>query len=247
MTMRSTLGLPALGAVLLLSLGGGCGDGAPRSSPGTDTTVSAPSAAGAGAEAGAKAPPGRPVVAAGVDLGAIGYDKGNPAAPVVVVEFSDFGCPYCGVFALETFPALDREFIRTGKVYFKYVPFVMGMFPNASEATRAAECAGEQNLFWPMYDRLFAAQSEWKGARSPDTAFERYAAGIGLDHSRFAECYGRGEKHPRTSRANDAADRLGVRVTPSFLVNGQPVEGALPLADFRRVLDDLAKRPEPSP
>lgn len=92
-----------------------------------------------------------------------------------------------------------------------------------------------------MYDRLFAAQSEWKGARSPDAVFARYAAGAGLDHSRFAECYGRGEKHPRTSRANDAADRLGVRVTPSFLVNGQPVEGALPLADFRRLLNGLGK------
>ncbi len=245
MTMRSTLGLPALGALLLL--GTGCGDDSPRRSPSADTAVTASSAASAGAAATVQPTPGRRVVVAGVDLGAIGYDKGSPAAPLVVVEFSDFGCQYCGAFARGTFPALDREFIRTGKVYFKYVPFVMGMFPNASEATRAAECAGEQNLFWPMYDRLFAAQSEWKGARAPDEVFARYATGAGLDKSRFAECYGRAEKHPRTSRANDAADRLGVRVTPSFLVNGQPVEGALPLADFRRLLSELAKVMKPSP
>ncbi|GAC1483331.1 MAG: thioredoxin domain-containing protein [Gemmatimonadaceae bacterium] len=183
----------------------------------------------------------RSVVVNGIDLGAIGYDKGSPLAPIVIVEFSDFGCPYCAEFARETFPAIDSEFVRPGKVYFKYVPFVIGMFPNALQAARASECAGEQNRFWVMYDRLFSAQPEWKAERSPDALFVRYAASAGLDKSRFAACYARAETHRGTMWANAAAEKLGVRVTPSFIVNGRPVEGALPLADFRRLLTNSGR------
>ncbi len=208
--------------------------------PAASTDAPAPEAEDPGAVR-ADAPSSRPVVLNGIDLSAIGFDTGSPLAPIVIVEFSDFGCPYCGQFASETFPAIDSEFVRPGKVYFKYVPFVIGMFPNALQAARASECAGEQNRFWVMYDRLFSAQAEWKRERSPDALFERYAASAGLDKSRFAACYARAETHPGTTRANDAAEKLGVRVTPSFIVNGLPVEGALPLADFRRLLANSGK------
>jgi protein-disulfide isomerase len=181
------------------------------------------------------------VVVNGIDLSGMGYDKGNPLAPIVIVEFSDFGCPYCAEFARETFPAIDSEFVAPGKVYFKYVPFVIGMFPNALEAARAAECAGDQAGFWPMYERLFSAQAEWKRARTPDALMAQYAVRAGLDESRFASCYARAQTHPGTARADDAAERLGVRVTPSFIVNGRPIEGALPLADFRRLLIGFTK------
>ena len=91
-------------------------------------------------------------------------------------------------------------------MYFKYVPFVIGMFPNTLEA-----------------------------------AFARYAAGAGVDESRFAACYARAKTHPRTSRANEVAARLGVCVTPSFIVNGRPVEGALPLRRFPPASDQSAE------
>lgn len=65
------------------------------------------------------------------DLTGIGYDRGSVTAPVVIIDFSDFGCPYCGQFSLETYPALEREYVTTGKVLFKYVPFLVGMFPHA--------------------------------------------------------------------------------------------------------------------
>jgi len=213
------------------------GNSSPRA---TDTDPPAPAATDSGAVK-AHAQSARPVVLNGIDVSRIGYDKGSPLAPIVIVEFSDFGCPYCAEFARETFPAIDSEFVRPGKVYFKYVPFVIDMFPNALQAARASECAGEQNRFWVMYDRLFSAQPEWKRERSPDALFARYAASAGLDKSRFAACYARAETHPGTMRANDAAEKLGVRVTPSFIVNGRPVEGALPLADFRRLLTNSGK------
>lgn len=173
----------------------------------------------------------------GVDLTGVGYDKGSPAAPVVVVNFSDFGCPFCGSFARQTEPAIEKVYVQTGKVFFKYVPFVMGMFPNGDEAAHASECAAEQGRFWPMHDALYANQTEWKKARDPVPAFERYAKGIGLDVPRFAKCYAIPDVNPGTMRANVAAGKLGIRVTPSFVVNGKGVEGALPLPQFRQLLD----------
>jgi protein-disulfide isomerase len=179
----------------------------------------------------------RRVVVEGVDLTGVGYDKGSPTAPVVVVNFSDFGCPFCGSFARQTEPEIEQDYVQTGKVFFKYVPFVMGMFPNGDEAAHAGECAAEQGGFWPMHDALYASQAEWKKARNPSPAFERYAKGIGLDVSRFAGCYAIPDVDPGTMRANIAAGKLGVRVTPSFVVNGHAVEGALPLPQFRQLLD----------
>jgi hypothetical protein len=74
----------------------------------------------------------------------IGHDRGTDAAPVRVVEFSDFGCPYCGEFAREVHPALHREYVETGRVRWTYVPVVMGVFRNGGAAALAAECAAEQ-------------------------------------------------------------------------------------------------------
>lgn len=195
----------------------------------------------AAASHAATASAARRVVVAGVDLTNIGYNKGSLTAPVVVVELSDFGCPYCGQFARETYPELDKEYVQTGKVFFKYVPFVIGMFPNGKEAARAAECAGDQDKFWPMYERLYAAQTDWKQTTTPYPLYQQYAVAIGLDKARFASCYGSQDTHPRTKLATDAAHLLGVRATPSFLVNGRPIEGALPLVEFRKVLNDAAK------
>lgn len=180
----------------------------------------------------------RRVLLADVDLTDVGYDRGNPDAPIVMINFSDFGCPYCGQFERETFPALEREFIATGKLYYKYVPFVMGMFPNGDEAARAAECAADAGAFWPMHDRLYAAQSEWKRSSQPAALFLRYAS-ASVDTARLAACYRANAVHPRTARANALAGEFGVRVTPSFVVNGRPIEGALPLAEFQRLLRDM--------
>ena len=219
---------------------------AAESSSSSSRSTPAKSSGGAAGSARASTPPvatppsersARRVVVKGVDLTGVGYDKGSPTAPVVVVNFSDFGCPFCGSFARQTQPDIEKEYVETGKVFFKYVPFVMGMFPNGDEAAHAGECAAEQGRFWPMHDALYASQTEWKKARDPLPAFERYAREAGLDVSRFAKCYAIPEVSPGTMRANVAAGRLGIRVTPTFVVNGKGVEGALPLPQFRQLLD----------
>lgn len=131
--------------------------------------------------------------------------------------------------------------MRTGKVFVKYVPVVMGMFPNAEEASRAAECAADQGKFWEMHDRLYASQSEWKRSRSPEEHFRRYAAASGVEINTFSTCIAQRGTHMRMAAANDRANRLGVRATPTFFINGQPVEGALPIEALRAVLGSLLR------
>lgn len=211
---------------------------APSPAAAAPSTVPA-SAAAAPAPKTAAASGRKRVVLGEVDLTEIGYDKGDPKAPVTVVNFSDFGCPYCAQFSLQTYPALEREYIATGKVYFKYVPFVMGMFPNGDKAARASECAADQGKFWEMHDRIYAAQKTWKQARDPWPAFAALAEKEGLDVKTFTHCANDHRTEPRTRRASRAADELGVRATPSFAINGRAVEGALPLEEFRRILDAM--------
>lgn len=172
--------------------------------------------------------------------GAPGYDRGSTRAAVTVIEFADFGCRYCARFAAETYPALAGEFVKTGKVRWRYVPFVLGMFPNGDEAARAGTCAAEQGpaAFGRMHDRLFADQNAWTGASDAAGAFASLARAAGLDAERFASCYASEAAAARVNAADGLAERMAVRSTPTFFVNGTRVEGALPVEQFRTVLLD---------
>ncbi len=223
------LGVLALTSVLVA----GCDADAASASGGADQGATATAAT---ASAGPAAAPVK-VVLRGVDVTGIGYDLGSAEARVVVVEFSDFGCGYCAKHALETFPLLQKEFIDAGTVFYKHVPFVMGMFPNSDMAAAASECAADQGEFWRMHDRVFEAQRQWKGGNASDGAalFLRVGRELGLDAQPFANCVVR-TPHPRTRRADAAARQLGIRATPTFFINGEPIEGALPPDVFQRVL-----------
>lgn len=237
---RTLLTVLPLGTALALAACGGADDiDPPVPSPPEYLTRQVPAVVAppqAGRPAG-QAP--RRVVLHGIDLTGIGYDEGAADAPVVIVNFSDFGCPYCGTYARETHPALAREYIATGKVFYKYVPFVMGMFPNGDKAARAAECAAEQGQFAAMHDRLYAEQRAWKRGGEPAQVFAQAAASIGLDRPAFDACVRSGAVDARTAAANDRAMRLNIRATPTFFIDGREVEGALPLDVFRKVLDEV--------
>jgi protein-disulfide isomerase len=178
--------------------------------------------------------------------GAPGYDRGAARAEVTVLEFADFGCRYCASFAADAYPRLAAEFVRTGKVRWKYVPFVLGMFPNGEQAARAAECAAEQGTagFGRMHDRLYAGRSEWENGADPEALFRSYAAAAGLNAARFASCYASDRPAERIRTSNALADRLAVRSTPTFFVNGYRIEGALPADQFREVLLDALRQPQ---
>jgi len=208
----------------------------PPPPPPPSTTLPDPPTPAADVRGGA-----RRVVVQGMDLTGVGHDRGSVTAPVVVVEFSDFGCPYCGAFARETYPALDQEFVQTGQVFFKYVPFVIGMFPHGDLAARASECAADQHDFWPMYEQLYAVQTDWKRSGDPASLFRQYAASAKLDGARFATCYAGAEVGQRVALSNAFASRLRIRATPTFFVDGRMLEGALPLQQFRQLLSGMVQ------
>jgi protein-disulfide isomerase len=176
--------------------------------------------------------------------GSPGYDRGASRASVTVLEFADFGCRYCASFTTETYPGLAATFVRTGAVRWKSVPFVLGMFPNGDAAARAAECAADQGpaAFGRLHDRLFERQDEWAGAADPAGRFRSYAAAVGLDGPRFTSCYASPAPAERIRASNGLADRMGVRATPTFFIDGERVEGALPTEQFRALLRAALRR-----
>ena len=173
-----------------------------------------------------------------VDFVTLGYDFGSPEAPLRIAELSDFGCGYCRKFHEETFPVLKEEYIGAGTVLWKYVPIVTGMFPHGDLSALAGECAGEQGSFEGMLDRLFQDQGEWKSSGDPMPHFFGYASELGLNTEQFQSCVSEERPEERLAAGKRAARALGVRGTPSFLINGYPVQGALPIQLFRDILDN---------
>ncbi len=172
--------------------------------------------------------------------GAPGYDRGATRADVTVIEFADFGCRYCARFTSESYPRIAAEFVATGRVRWRYVPFVLGMFSNGELAARAAECAGEQGraAFGRLHDRLYQRRDAWMNVGDPAVLFGSLAGEARLDAARFASCYRSEAAGQRVRASNALAERLGVFSTPTFFINGRRVEGALPAEEFRTLLLD---------
>ena len=166
----------------------------------------------------------------------LGYDLGAPEAPIKIVEFSDFGCGYCRRFHTEIFPALQREWIESGKVQWKYVTYVSGMFPNGLQAAFAAECVGEQGRFQDMSAILYERQQDWKGKDDPYSIFAEYVEELGLDGATYQSCLSENRQRSRVRSGVLTGARLGVRGTPSFLVDGFPLVGAQPVEVWNDIL-----------
>jgi protein-disulfide isomerase len=167
----------------------------------------------------------------------MGYNYGTSEAPVKVMEISDFGCGYCRRFTEETFPRLKELYVDAGLVEWKFIPFVLGMFPNGLEAATAGECAGEQDKFFVMKARLFGTQSGWRNSDDPYTFFSNLASEEGLDVDRFNQCVQGGWRDNQIMNNIRLGQQTGVRGTPLFLVDGRQIPGALPFEDFRVILD----------
>lgn len=168
--------------------------------------------------------------------------KGRADAPVTVYEMSDFQCPFCRRFALETFPTIEREYIATGKVRWIFVNFpLVQLHPNAVPAAEFALCAARQGKFWPAHDRLYADQERWAGLRDPGAFFLSLVRPLGLDEQPLLACLQGGTA--RTTVQQDAAGavRAGATATPAFYIEGGLMEGAEPIGVFRTVLDSIVK------
>lgn len=150
--------------------------------------------------------------------------KGDPDAPVKVIEYADFQCPACGYFFQALEPAIDQNYIETGQVQLIFHDFPLPQHQNAVATGSAARCAGAQNMFWPMHDLLFGRQSEWQSDRNIQPRLAGYAAELGLDSAAFGQCLADpGVTSALEAAATESAQR-GITGTPNFDVNGTIVD-----------------------
>ena len=166
--------------------------------------------------------------------------KGRRDAPVTVYEMSDFQCPYCRDFTLNTLPALEREYVRPGKVRFVFINLPLtSTHAHAVAAARVAMCAARQNRFWPVHDLLFKRQPQWSGLADPGPYLLALGDSGGLDHARLAQCVRSKATEPEITADAARAARAGANRTPTFYVEGGLLEGAAPVEVFRQVLDSI--------
>jgi protein-disulfide isomerase len=168
--------------------------------------------------------------------------KGNASAKVTIIEYSDFQCPYCAQYSVQTYPQIDEKYIKTGKVKYIFRPLVLPNHLQAQKAMEAAESAGAQGKFWEMHDLLFGRQSQWSDKGGAVEIFKGYAKSLALDEAAFAFALDCG-RYAAIGNENGAdAQKAGVTGTPTFLVNGRVLGGAYPFEQFAKVIEEeLAK------
>ncbi len=170
---------------------------------------------------------------------------GPEDAPVLIIEFSDFQCPFCKRFHETTLPKIIEQYVNTGKVRFVYRDFPLTQIhPNAGLAALAAECADEQNSFWPYHDLLFERQGEWASSSNAQAVFEGYARELGLDVSQFSECLSSQRYAEEVLKDLRDGVSYGVKGTPAFFINGEKLEGAWPFGKFKDVIDAALAKAE---
>jgi protein-disulfide isomerase len=167
------------------------------------------------------------------------YSIGDANAPVTIVEFTDYQCPYCGRHYEQTYPQLLSNYVEAGLVRYVFKDFPLtSIHPQALEAAEAARCAGEQDAYLGMHDMLFDRQSQW-GVADAATLFVGYAGELGLDADAFATCLSDG-RYEGVIRADlDDGIRLGITGTPGFFINGRFLSGAQPYAVFQQAIDEM--------
>jgi protein-disulfide isomerase len=166
-----------------------------------------------------------PIQLAGMDdptkLGELahGVVRGDPNAPVTIVEFADFQCPACQQFYQQVEPMIQTEFIATGKAKYLYYDFpLVNVHNHAFLAARAGHCAEDQNKFWEYHDVLYRNQGRWVPEGNPAKTLEGYAKDLGMDADAFKGCL-ESDKHADVVTANmEMASQLQLEGTPSVLV-----------------------------
>lgn len=191
---------------------------------------------------------------------------GDEDAPVTIIEFSDFQCPYCKQFWAETFPLMKEKYITTGKVRFVVRDLPLKELGHAwsGKAAEAAECAHNQGKFWEMQDRIFADQNilnslvhevdALENAKMPITITEnnqqkqvdialavnhlKHLAGeIHVKMDVFNRCLDTGQETDEIEKDKNDGEKAGVQSTPTFFINGEKVTGALSFTSYQKIIE----------
>lgn len=156
------------------------------------------------------------------ELDRYGISVGPDDAEVVVREFADYQCPGCASFA-EASQKLKAEYVEPGKVRFVFFDLPLRQHNHAMKAAMAARCAGDQDQYWPMHDRLFAEQTSWEVSDNPGERFSGYADDLGLDTRRFNGCMESELHREAIEDSRQVAVQLKIASTPTVLVNNIPL------------------------
>lgn len=162
---------------------------------------------------------------------------GDPNAPITIVEFSDFQCPYCQRFFANTLPQLESDYVKTGKAKIQYKDFPLSFHANAKPAAVAARCAGAQGNYWGMHDALFLNYDKWTDLPDTTEIFTAMAKKLKLSKKKFTACLVSGEFDALITADMNEGRRAGVGGTPGFLVNGEKIDGAVPFSVFESVIE----------
>lgn len=156
---------------------------------------------------------------------------GPADAPITIVEFSDFECPFCQKWNSEVYGKLKEQYPDQVRLVYRDFP-LESIHANAFPAAEAANCANEQGQFWPFHDKLFSME---QGLSTQ--AYTQYASDLGLNLDDFKACLESGKYKPEVQADFDFAANLGVRSTPTFFINGIALVGAQPFEVFQEVIE----------
>ncbi len=164
---------------------------------------------------------------------------GDPKAPVTLIEYGDYQCPFCGKMFSQVEPQLREEYIKTGKVKMVYRNFQF-LGTESTNAGASAECAKDQGKFWAYHDELYKAEiadGKENSGNLNRALFVSLAGKAGLDANAFASCYDSNKYVAQVEKDKNDAGAIGVNSTPTNYINGQMVQGAQPYSAFKSVID----------
>ena len=162
--------------------------------------------------------------------------NGDPKAGVVIVEFSDYECPFCSRYYEDAYMKMVDTYIDAGEVYYMFRDLPLGFHQNAKTSALAARCAGEQDKYFDMHDKLYENQQEWTTGEVK-AAFVKYAGEIGLNVSQFTTCYDSAALNEAIEADAALAARIGATGTPTFYINGEKLVGAQPWEAFESAIE----------
>jgi len=153
---------------------------------------------------------------------------GSNAAEVVIVDFSDYQCPFCKKFYTKIYPEMKKDYINTGKIKYVFRDYPLTVHKEAIAAAMAANCAGDQGRYWEMHDKLFENQTNWNKAENINELLIGYAKELGINSTLFSQCMESDKYLEEIQKDKEEGISYGVFGTPTLFLNGKILRGGLP-------------------
>jgi len=162
---------------------------------------------------------------------------GEEKAPVTIVEFTDFQCPFCDRYVTQAYQDIQENYVKTGKVRYMYQDLPLSFHQNAEAAAVAARCAGKDDKYLLMHDKLFSSQSVWGEMKDPTETYVTYAKEMGVSEAGFRACLSDAKVLQDVRDSAALAEKVGATGTPTFYINKTALIGALPFTAFEELIE----------